>query len=601
MTGNQRILFPRVNEIRRIRFVLKQFEHTVRIVAAIGITLSLSLCLFSQPDTREKGSVVAWEKAEKTGFPEFSTVTGENTTAGYYVFAISPYLSILDHWGNPVFYRKISSGVRNFTPGAEGSFSFYDNATQSYHIMNRRFQVIDTLSVTSEYTTDIHDLVLLEDGSSILMGYDLKQIDMSLVVPGGSSDATVRGIVIQKRNPSGEVIFQWESWDHYNILDCDTFFVDLTAKVIDYVHANAITIDTDNHLLLSCRHMSEITKINRLTGEIIWRLGGKRNEFQFIDDPNGFSGQHSPLRLANGNLLLFDNGNSHMPQFSSAKEYQIDEVDKTAKLIRTYRQSPDVFSSVMGNSMPIPNDHILVGWGKNKTGAFLTEFDGGGNACTILSWPNTGIYWSYRVSFMEQLPELFPADSNSIDFGTVALGDSLIKTITITNDAGSVATLYGVSDENNPFFLINPLPIQIRNNDTLALHFCFRPREAGNHASRIYLKFRLDSLNLEDHLVASRVDLIGEAAFHGTVKSDLLKPNISLYPNPFKDDLFIENCYGVSGLTLVSSAGVKMITIRNHQESSVHIKTDRLLPGFYVLELRFRDGSFERRMVIKGK
>ena len=66
----------------------------------------------------------AWEKQEKNGFPEFSTIAGENTTAGYYVFAISPYLSILDHWGNPVFYRKISSGVRNFAPKAEGSFSF---------------------------------------------------------------------------------------------------------------------------------------------------------------------------------------------------------------------------------------------------------------------------------------------------------------------------------------------------------------------------------------------------------------------------------------------------------------------------------------------
>ncbi|GIT32243.1 MAG: hypothetical protein Ct9H300mP2_3220 [Candidatus Neomarinimicrobiota bacterium] len=50
--------------------------------------------------------------------------------------------------------------------------------------------------------------------------------------------------------------------------------MDLTAQVIDYVHANAIELDNDGNILLSCRHMDEITKINHQTGEIIWRLGG---------------------------------------------------------------------------------------------------------------------------------------------------------------------------------------------------------------------------------------------------------------------------------------------------------------------------------------
>ena len=33
------------------------------------------------------------------------------------------------------------------------------------------------------------------------------------------------------------------------------------------------------HLLISSRHMDEVTKIDRQTGEIIWRLGGKNNDF----------------------------------------------------------------------------------------------------------------------------------------------------------------------------------------------------------------------------------------------------------------------------------------------------------------------------------
>jgi len=574
-------------------------NNRIRIVAVILIGLSFMPFLYSQTKGIETGLTNLWEEEEKAGFPEFSIVTTEHTTPGYYVFAISPYLAIVDHWGNPMFYRKISSGVRNFTPQVNGLFSFYDNATRSFHIMNHRFQVIDTLSVTSEYTTDVHDLVLLEDGSNILMTYDLVQLDMSLIFPGGNNDATVRGTVIQEFDPSGEVIFQWESLDHFDILDCDTHFVDLTAKVIDYVHANAINVDWDGHLLLSCRHMSEITKIHRSTGQIIWRLGGKKNEFQFINDPTGFSGQHSPIRLENGNLLIFDNGNSHIPQYSSAKEYQIDEENKTATLIRAIRQTPDVYSSVMGNSIPIPNDHILIGWGKNIYGAFLTEFDEGGNVCTTFSWPNTGIYWSYYVSFAEEIPALFPTDTNVLDFGTIAIGDSLIKTIHLTNDSGSDAILVGISAEDNPFYLLNPLPIQIPDNNIVELYISFRPEEVGNFASPFYLTFRLNSFTTEEHLLASRLYLSGKAVFHGTGTRNQMKSNVTIYPNPFQDDLFLENCEAVSGITIVSINGVEMIQMDNHQKSPLHIRTDRFLPGVYILELRFSDGYAEKIVIIK--
>ena len=76
-----------------------------------------------------------------------------------------------------------------------------------------------------------------------------------------------------------------------------------------------MTIDpTDNNLLASLRTTSEIVKINRQTGEVMWRLGGKENQFTFVGEhaenaPYYTVGQHDIHRLANGNLLYFDNGN----------------------------------------------------------------------------------------------------------------------------------------------------------------------------------------------------------------------------------------------------------------------------------------------------
>ncbi len=124
------------------------------------------------------------------------------------------------------------------------------------------------------------------------------------------------GEVIQELDAGHNVVFQWRTWDHYAITDAT--HEDLTAATIDYVHANAIEIDADRNLLLSCRHMDEITKIDHVSGDILWRMGGKHNQFTFVNDSIGFSHQHALRRIANGDFTLFDNGNFHTPPFSRA-------------------------------------------------------------------------------------------------------------------------------------------------------------------------------------------------------------------------------------------------------------------------------------------
>ena len=58
-------------------------------------------------------------------------------------------------------------------------------------------------------------------------------------------------------------------------------------------------------------------KIDKSSGKVIWNLGGKKNEFEFINDEMKFSHQHSIRKLENGNIILFDNGNLHNPQSRS--------------------------------------------------------------------------------------------------------------------------------------------------------------------------------------------------------------------------------------------------------------------------------------------
>ncbi len=104
------------------------------------------------------------------------------------------------------------------------------------------------------------------------------------------------------------------------------------------------------------------------TGDVIWKLGGKQNDFSFLNEneansPDYFSYQHNISVLPNGNLTLFDNGNQHSPQHSRAVEYKIDEVNKTADMVWEYRHTPDIYSMAMGSVQRLSNGNTLIGWG----------------------------------------------------------------------------------------------------------------------------------------------------------------------------------------------------------------------------------------------
>jgi hypothetical protein len=116
--------------------------------------------------------------------------------------------------------------------------------------------------------------------------------------------------------------------------------------------------------LISSRHQDEITKIDRQTGNIIWRLGGKNNQFQFTNDNIRFSHQHDIRRLTNGNITLFDDGNLHSSVAPSrALEYKLDEINKTATLVWSLENNPAEYSGAMGNVQRLANGNTLIGWG----------------------------------------------------------------------------------------------------------------------------------------------------------------------------------------------------------------------------------------------
>ncbi|MCH7536032.1 MAG: aryl-sulfate sulfotransferase, partial [Bacteroidetes bacterium] len=133
-------------------------------------------------------------------------------------------------------------------------------------------------------------------------------------------------------------------------------------KNIVYSHCNAIEIDFDGNLLLSTKRFDEITKINKNTGDIMWRLGGENNQFLFINDSAKFCFQHDIRRLPNGNITMYDNA-EYTGNPPRGLEYKIDTFQMTAQLVRELTHPLVLDAPSMGNLQRLENGNSFISWG----------------------------------------------------------------------------------------------------------------------------------------------------------------------------------------------------------------------------------------------
>ncbi|HHJ09283.1 MAG TPA: T9SS type A sorting domain-containing protein [Bacteroidetes bacterium] len=401
--------------------------------------------------------------------------TSDNPAPGYFFLAVSvpsSYLAIIDNQGVPVFYRRMEYPVMNLMLQEDGRLTFLSWETDYVYFMNDLLQLTDSVT-TVGYGLDPHDYAITKDGHVLLLGADKEHVDMSKVVPGGDPNATIKEGVVQEFDENKHLLYTWKTSEHFRVTDGDeeSAYVNLTAGVVDYCHLNAIAVDSDTSFLISSRHMDEITKVDRRTGEIIWRLGGEHNMFTFINDSIGFCHQHSIRKLSNGHILLFDNGNLHDPPVSSAVEYAVDEKKMTATMIRRYSHIPDIFTFRGGSTFRLPNGNTLVNWG-NKSPS-LTEYHPDGTVAVEFDFSKCG--YSRQVFKYNWQPRVFTPSPDTVNFGMWSGSDTLTRHITLHNHLPDSLPINGYTVHNSSFFLMDSLPVTLPGNGEATLTVGFYP------------------------------------------------------------------------------------------------------------------------------
>jgi arylsulfotransferase ASST/type IX secretion system substrate protein/Big-like domain-containing protein len=454
-------------------------------------------------------------------YPCPETTIYTETDNKYLFFTLDPrvgameykkYLSINDKYGIPLFYRKLPQNCLYFHQMEDGNLAYARNEygfpeNEQYFFMDSSYRVVDSVKTGNGYDMDAHDILLLENGNYLLMSYDPQPIDMSLIILGGNPNAVVIGFVIQEVGIDGTVYFQWRSWDHFLITDA-TDDINLYGSNIDYVHGNAFDIDMDGNLLLSSRHLDEITKINFLTGNIIYRFGlnSKNNQFTISNDTYGFSHQHDIRVLPNGNITIFDNGNLHPTPFSRALEYSINEVSKTAELIWFYRNNPDIYGSATGSYRRDESGKSLIGWGTTWPIAATEVLQDNTKSLDVIL-PD-GVY-SYRVIKSTWRTNMFTSLQH-LHFGNYSGYTPQPKHIVIPvyNNSDHQIRIGSHYLHNDFFNLVDNFPIIIDSHDTIEVTLGFNPQDPGIYNDILTLNY--DKYTLTDsERVAIQIELSG--------------------------------------------------------------------------------------------
>ena len=288
---------------------------------------------------------------------------------GNFIFVLDQNGAVVDSVrvnGAPFDFQIQQNGLLTYALGGFSSNVPLPGEGLQHMVLDENLVLVDSFKMKNGYTTDFHEFKMLPNGHVMMMAYHTIIYDLSTVVDSGQTDASLVINIIQEQDRDKNVVFEWRNIDYIPIIDSDE---DLSKSRVNYSTLNAFDIDDDGNILASFRNHSEIMKISRETGELLWRMGGRHGEFTYVGEheenaPYYHARQHNIRRRPNGNITLFDNGQYHTPPYSRAVEYELDEEDKVATLVSEWSYpNGNIFCVTAGNAELLSDGGWFIGFG----------------------------------------------------------------------------------------------------------------------------------------------------------------------------------------------------------------------------------------------
>jgi len=222
-----------------------------------------------------------------------------------------------------------------------------------------------------------HDVIELPNGNLMTLSPEMRGISG---YPGHNTYNVV-GDMIVEFDRDGRTVDRFSLFDvldPYRIPSRESFDYPYWSflygsTVKDWTHSNAVVFDpADGAVIVSCRHQDLVFKVDRASGELLWVIGEDLPDTAG-DDAWPFlplagegllpSHQHAPMLLPDGNLILYDNGNTRLEPFSRAVEYALDfnvmQIAQAWEWIDPDYEPP-LYAYFLGDADLLPGGTVLV-------------------------------------------------------------------------------------------------------------------------------------------------------------------------------------------------------------------------------------------------
>lgn len=310
------------------------------------------------------------------------------------------YAAIFSRNGAPVWWYQGKNRVHDSKVLADGTVSWNTGIWRvpgPFEIRTLAGRLLRTIG--DEEGTDLHDLQLLPTGN-YLVGRASYRFGVDLSRFGGLPGVALPDIEIEEITPSGEVVGGWNSGDHLDLAETGRWWEEIVGVEkplwYDTPHWNAVEAD-GRFMYLSFRNLDAVYKVDRDTGQVIWKLGGTETaeRLEVLDYPGGaypLGAQHDVRLQPNGTVTIFNNRSGLSVATPRAERYRINEKAGTARLIERVEDRRVASAVCCGSARRLASKEWLVSWGNS---GIVGAYDDRGRTIFRLTTP--GIY-TYRAN-----------------------------------------------------------------------------------------------------------------------------------------------------------------------------------------------------------
>ncbi len=262
------------------------------------------------------------------------------------------------------------------------------------YILDRSYKRIAVVKAGNGYSSDLHEFELLPNGDALVTAY--APIARNLSKVGGSAHGVVLDTIAQEIDiKTGLVVYEWHTDGRVSVRD--SYTSPPSAGPWDPWHLNSIEQLANGNLLVSDRNTWAVYEVDRASGHVILRLGGKRSGYK-LGRGARFAWQHDARSQGHGEISLFDDEAAPpVGKQSRGLLLRLDGRRHTATVVHQYVRRQRTLAGSQGNVQVLPNGNVFVGFGAEP---FFSEFNAAGTLLFDGSLPRgDDTYRAYRAGW----------------------------------------------------------------------------------------------------------------------------------------------------------------------------------------------------------